>query len=140
MHDRRFSVLHFVFESLRFLPNLVVLRADGFQIAVNPRSRVDLRLVGNVEQLRLLFIPEFLQISFGLEHFLEITIFDCLLLNIDFHFSEFAQFLLELLSKGVLFGVLRLELSQSLMRFFKGFGNISILLLTHANGLILLGQ
>lgn len=140
MHDRRFSVLHFVFECLRFLPDLIILRADRFQIAVNPRGRVDLSLVGNVEQLRLLFIPEFLQISFGLEHFLQITIFDCLLLNIDFHFSEFAQFLLELLSKGVLFGVLRLELSQSLVRFFEGFGNISILLLTHANGLILLGQ
>ena len=133
-------MLHFVFECLRFFPNLVVLRADGFQIAVNPRGRVDLSLIGNVKQVRLLFIPEFLQISFGLEHFIEITIFDCLLLNIDFHFSEFAQFLLELLSEGVLFGVLRLELSQSLVRFFEGFGNISILLLTHANGLILLGQ
>lgn len=118
MHDRRFSVLHFVLESLRFLLNLVVLRADRFQIAVYPRGRVDLRLVGNVEQFRLLFIPEFLQISFGLEHFLKITIFDCFLLNIDFHFSEFAQFLLELLSEGVLFGVLLLELSQSLVRFF----------------------
>ena len=133
-------MLHFVFKCLRFLLDLIILRSDRLQIAVNPRGRVDLSLIGNVKQVRLLFIPEFLQISFGLEHFIEITIFDCLLLNIDFHFSKFAQFLLELLSEGVLFGVLRLELSQSLVRFFEGFGNISILLLTHANGLILLGQ
>ena len=63
-----------------------------------------------------------------------------LLLNVDLHFAQFRQLLLKLFSQRIFLGILRLELLKALIGFFECLSYISILLLSHANGLILLGQ
>ena len=103
-------------------------------------GRVDLRFAGNGEKIRLLFVPKLTQIIFGFENLVQIAIFNCLLLDINVHLAEPGELLLELLSERVLLAILCLELPESLVRLLERLRNITILLLTHANGLILLGQ
>lgn len=67
-------------------------------------------------------------------------IFDLLLLNIDFHFPESLQLLLQLLPQRILLQVLTLELLQTLVRLLQGLRDVPVLLLTHVNGLILPGE
>ena len=125
---------------MRFLLDLVIFGCNCFEVARHPLGRVDLRFAGNGEKIRLLFVPKLTQIIFGFENLFQIAIFNCLLLDINVHLAEPGELLLELLSERVLLAILCLELPESLVRLLERLRNITILLLTHANGLILLGQ
>lgn len=140
LNDGRLSMIHFVFQCLRFFLNFVIFSCHCFQVARHPLGWVNLRFTCNCKKIWLLFIPKFTQVIFGFENIFHITIFNRFLFDINFHLPEFCQFLLELLSERVFLDILWLELSESLIWFFESLSDITILLLTHANGLILLGQ
>lgn len=140
MNDRVLPHVHFLFQCLRLPSDPLVLVGDRCKVRLHPSSRVSLSLRRHIKQLGFVLVPEFSKISFSLEHLLQIAIFDCFLLNIDLHFPQFRELLLELFPEGVLLGILRLKLPQALIRFLQRLSDIPVLLLAHANGLILLGQ
>ena len=133
-------MIHFVLEGLRLLPNFSVFRFNGFQIVAHPNGRVLLCFHSNIQQFCFLFISELSQLRFSLLNLFQIAVFHDLLLDIDLHFSQFRELLLQLLPERILLGILRLELLETIVGLLEGFGNVTILLLPHINGLILLGQ
>ena len=85
-------------------------------------------------------ISVFPELRLGLEYLFQISILNCLLLHTDLHFPEFPQFLLKFLPERILFCVLLFELPESLVGLAECLRNVPVLLLPHANGLILLGE
>lgn len=137
LHDRVPTLVHLVSQCLRLLLDPVILGRHAIQILRNPCRRIDLRFRCNVQQLGFLLIPKFTEFALCFLHFSQITVFHLLLLDVHLHFTQLRQLLLELLPESVLLRVLRLELLQPLVRLLQGLGDIPVLLLTHANGLIL---
>lgn len=140
MDDRVLSHVHFLLQCLSLSLDLLILVRDRLKVRFHPGRRVNLSFGRNIEQLGFVLVSQLPKISFSMEHLLQIVILDRFLLYIDLHFPQFVELLLELLPQRVLLRVLRLELLQTLVRFLQRLSDVPILLLPHANGLILLGQ
>lgn len=132
--------VHLLLQRLRLSLDLLILVGDRLQVRLHPGRRVNLSFRRNTEQLSLVLVSKLSKISFSMEHFLEIVVLHRFLLDVDLHFPQFTKLLLKLLPQRVLLRVLRLKLLQTLIRFLQCLSDVPVLLLSHANGLILLGE